>query len=80
MAITGEFKKNDLVTVSDGTPKPPKHHTRKLGNWECRNYKGVVWRADDGEVCVYQGEAPRERPALVNVYQRNSSDIQVTCR
>lgn len=30
------------VIVSDGRPRPPEHHTRKLASWKTRNYAGIV--------------------------------------
>ena len=29
------------VRVSSGTPRPPEHHTRKVREWEYRNYEGT---------------------------------------
>lgn len=36
------FKKDQPVTVSNGQPRPPKHHKQKLKSWECYNYDGFV--------------------------------------
>lgn len=38
------------VIVSDGTPRPPLRHTKKLNRWDSNNYQGVVTKhnkADD---------------------------------
>lgn len=39
--------KGQVVAVSDGTPMPPKHHTRKLSRWQSRNYRGYVDKVDN---------------------------------
>jgi hypothetical protein len=31
-----------LVYRTDGTPKPPKHHTKKVRAWEESNYTGIL--------------------------------------
>lgn len=31
-----------IVHISDGTPRPPAHHTRKVGVWKCNNYSGIL--------------------------------------
>lgn len=36
-----------VVRVSDGTPKPPARFTRKLADWQGRNYRGVVKEHND---------------------------------
>ena len=30
------------VIVSDGKPRPPAHHKRKVRSWEARNYAGTL--------------------------------------
>ena len=31
-----------IVLVQDSTPQPPAHHTRKLAEWNHRNYSGCL--------------------------------------
>ena len=40
------FTRGQRVIVSDGTPEPPKHHTRKHASWSMRNYHGYFDRYD----------------------------------
>ena len=43
----------DFVQVSDGTPKPPKHHTKKVAYWEQSNFSGHVHSIDgQGRISV----------------------------
>ena len=39
---TDNLKIGQMVRVSDGRPRPPKHHSRKLRVWENRNYTGPI--------------------------------------
>jgi hypothetical protein len=41
-----KLDKGDVVRISDGKPRPPKHHTRKLADWERLNMIGVFERRD----------------------------------
>ena len=36
------IKVGDTVARMDGTPRPPKHHTRKVRNWRNNNWTGVI--------------------------------------
>lgn len=47
-----EFYVGQPVRVSDGTKEPPKHHTKKHGAWELRNYDGFVNQVDDDRVVI----------------------------
>lgn len=80
MPITGQFSNGDKVRVSDGTQQPPRHHKRKLEAWECRNYDGTVWSADEKEVNVYKGEPKTRTPTLVNCYYRTTSSVIIEHR
>lgn len=42
------IQKGDFVRVSDGTPKPPAHHKRKVTRWEGSNFTGWVHRIETG--------------------------------
>jgi len=53
-----KLTKGDRVLISDGLPKPPKHHTRKVADWERRNFIGVFERVDS------QGYVTIGRPDL----------------
>ncbi len=41
------FTVGDRVEVSNGKPRPPKHHNRKVSAWECANYSGEVLESRD---------------------------------
>lgn len=48
------FTIGQAVNVSDKRPKPSKHHTKKLKEWESNHFNGVVkeLREDRGSVLV----------------------------
>lgn len=46
------------VQVSNGQPRPPKHHRRKLAAWEARNFTGTV-EGLEPESGLYPGGAVR---------------------
>lgn len=64
-----EFSVGDTVQVSNGQPKPPKHHSKKLGNWECSNYQGYVRGVNENEINV----DPTGSGVMCYVYQSNSN-------
>lgn len=37
------IKKGTALTISDGTPQPPKHHTKKLAAWKIKNHTGYFY-------------------------------------
>lgn len=45
---TAEANIGKLVYRTDGTPKPPKHHTKKVREWERSNYTGILREVTDG--------------------------------
>ena len=55
-----------LVTVTDGTPKPPARFNRKLAEWETRNFTGKL-------IKVYEGWSD-----LPSTAGRTFADIEVT--
>lgn len=41
------------VFVSDGTPKPPERFTKKVADWERRNFEGVLVEVNVyGDGCI----------------------------
>jgi hypothetical protein len=45
-----------LVSVRDGTTRPPARFTKKLEKWGCRNYDGVLVELDIGTATVQHGD------------------------
>ena len=46
--ITPPLTKGTPVHISDGTPRPPAHHRKKLESWQFYNRDGFI-HADEGE-------------------------------
>lgn len=46
------FFEGQAVRVSNSEPEPPKHHTRKHGDWSCRNYDGTVYSVESDSIGV----------------------------
>lgn len=80
MTINGDFRVGELVTVTDGTPKPSDEHAALLAQWASNNYQGIVYRASDAEIGVCPGDAVDRGPILVNIYPRSAWRIQVISR
>jgi hypothetical protein len=80
MTINGYFRVGELVTVSDGTPRPPDDNTPTLAQWASNNYQGVVYRANESEIGISPGDIANGKPMLVNVYKRSDGCIQVALR
>lgn len=76
MAITfpADITPGETVTVSDGTPKPPAHHNRKLGAWKCRNYEGIVWEVKPDEISI------QKFAGMVYVYSDHSPNMTIERR
>lgn len=47
-----ELKVGQRVTVSNGQPKPPNHHRKKLEAWQYRNYGGVIKEVSSSHVNI----------------------------
>ena len=45
---TAEANIGNLVYRTDNTPRPPKHHTKKVREWQRRNYSGILREVTDG--------------------------------
>ena len=45
---TAEANIGKIVHRTDGTPKPPARFTRKVKDWENRNYSGILTEVTDG--------------------------------
>ena len=56
MKIELDTLKNSIgrkVSVRDGTPQPPKHHSRKLAKWESHNFDGTLERIEEPDYMSY---------------------------
>lgn len=62
MNSLNNIKVGDPVTVSNGEPMPPKHHTKKLAGWGLFNFDGFVSSIDSDRVCV--SRQPNGRVAI----------------
>ncbi len=53
------FTVGQVVKVSDKRPKPPKHHSKKLKEWENNHFNGVVKeiRSDRDSILVKNTDA-----------------------
>lgn len=45
---TAEANIGKVVYRTDGTPRPPKHHTKKVREWQRNNYSGILTEVSDG--------------------------------
>jgi len=45
--ITAKANIGKLVYRTDGTPRPPKHHTKKVRAWEQENYSGKLTEVNE---------------------------------
>ncbi|MGR5448761.1 hypothetical protein ACP3V3_03010 [Vibrio sp. PNB22_3_1] len=41
-----ELEKGQRIVIRDGKPKPPKHHSRKLRDWQWSNREGYLYKLD----------------------------------
>ncbi|POB47102.1 hypothetical protein [Vibrio vulnificus] len=64
---------NDVIRISDGTKKPPMHHSRKLADWENQN-----------QVCLFNGLVEggerlsvKDKPVPSAVYYVDLANLQV---
>ena len=46
------FTVGQVVKVSDKRPKPPKHHSKKLKEWESNHFNGIVIEIKAYKNCI----------------------------
>lgn len=46
------FTIGQVVNISDKRPKPPRHHKKKLKEWESNHFRGVIKSLREDRNCV----------------------------
>lgn len=65
-----EFNVGDRVRASDGTKAPPKHHNRKLADWQRRNFTATVAEVKEAGTPFPNGRPYMPNGALVLIDDR----------
>ena len=60
-----KFIIGQVVNVSDKRPKPPKHHTKKLKEWESNHFRGVIKELREHNNCVVVENTDARIPGVI---------------
>ena len=71
------IKKGTLLTISDGTPEPPKHHTKKLAIWKTTNRTGYFYGYEPEYNNILLAYSPSLR-GVINVISMKNLNISKT--
>lgn len=76
MKILGNIQTGDCVMVTNGEPRPPEHHSKKLRTWKFSNYTGWVYRIEpNGTYCISE----KKGGILVKCYRpEGNSKLTIT--
>lgn len=72
------FRKGDRVTVTDGTPRPPAHHNRKLRKWQQSNYTGTVAEDESDYIVIEPDGVSCSFVRVRQLYRRNNMSVTIT--
>jgi hypothetical protein len=59
------FTIGQVVNISDKRPKPPRHHRKKLKEWESNHFKGVIKELREDKHCVLVENTAATIPGVI---------------